>query len=246
MRIGFLQTGHITGDVAERFGDYPDIYGRLLAKADQNLDFRAFPVVDGVFPDAPDACDGWLITGSRHGVYEDLPWIDPLKDFLRDIRSARVSLIGVCFGHQIMAEAFGGAAGKSDKGWGCGAHRYTFVDAPSWMTGAEGEYASHAMHQDQVSRIPADAALLATSPFCEFAALTYGDPEAPEAISVQSHPEFDADLERVLIELRAGAGVPQVLADTALASLGGPVNNDDFARWFVDYLKLAAARRQAA
>lgn len=246
MRIGILQTGRIVGDIAERFGDYPEIYTKLLRTADPELETVAYPVVDGEFPASPTECDGWLVTGSKHGVYEDLPWIGPLKSFLRDVRAAGAPLVGICFGHQIMAEAFGGVAEKSDKGWGCGAHEYSVAHAPSWMENAPGEFFSHAMHQDQVTSIPEDATLLAASPFCEFAALTYGDPETPEAISVQCHPEFGEDIARALVDLRAGTSLSREVSDAAYRSFGLPVNNAEMARWFINYYRSAAARREAA
>lgn len=246
MQIGILRAGRILGETAERFGDYPEIYARLLNSADPALTFRSFAVLDGEFPASAEDCDGWLVTGSKYGVYEDLPWIEPLKAFLRDIRSSNAPLIGVCFGHQIMAEAFGGAAGKSEKGWGCGAHEYAFVDPPPWMAESGRTFYSHAMHQDQVTAAPADASLIATSPFCEIAALVYGAREAPDAISVQSHPEFDAAFAKALVDLRAGTSLPKEVSDAAYRSIGTPVNNADMARWFVTFLRQAEARRRAA
>ncbi len=246
MRIGILQAGRILGETAERFGDYPEIYARLLTSADETLTFHTYAVLDGVFPDSAEDCDGWLVTGSRHGVYDDLPWIDPLKALLREIRAAKIPLIGICFGHQIMAEAFGGAAGKSSKGWGCGAHEYAFVDPPAWMEETDAAFFSHAMHQDQVTAPPPDASRIATSPFCENAALVYGPREAPDAISVQSHPEFDAEFARALVELRAGTSLPKDVSDAAFRSFGRPVNNAEMARWFVTFLRQAADRRKAA
>src|SRR5699024_3696885 len=126
------------------------------------------------------------ITGSRHGVYDKLPWIEGLKDFLRRARAAPVPIIGICFGHQIMAEAFGGRAEKSAKGWGIGVQEYAVhAGAPGWMAGAPARVTLHALHQDQVTAIPSDAVCLASSPFCEFAMLAYGDRDVPDAISIQ-------------------------------------------------------------
>mgnify|MGYP003342669884 CR=1 FL=1 len=60
-----------------------------LAPAGPELSFRAYAVEDGVLPESPGECDAWLVTGSRHGVYDDLPWIEPLKQFLRAARAAQ-------------------------------------------------------------------------------------------------------------------------------------------------------------
>ena len=120
MRLGILQTGKVNEALVGRFGEYPDMFARLYRAADPTVEPRSYAVVDGQLPGTPAECDAWLITGSRHGVYDGLPWIEPLKAFLRRARADGVPIIGVCFGHQIMAEAFGGRAEKSSKGWGVG------------------------------------------------------------------------------------------------------------------------------
>lgn len=246
MRVGIIETGKVNEALRARHGDYPAMFEALLGRAEPTLGFRAFHAVDGEVPGDARACDAWLITGSRHGVYDGLPWIAPLKAFLRAARQAGRPVIGVCFGHQILAEALGGRAVKSEKGWGIGVHEYEVLRRPCWMEGAPGRIAMHALHQDQVVEIPADATLLATSPFCEHAMLAYGDPEAPDAISVQPHPEFDAAFMRELVALRSGDLFPREQGEAALGELGRPVDAEEMARWFADYLRVSAARRVAA
>ena len=102
MLIGILQTGQAPDVLIEKSGDYPDMFERLLAG--YGFAFRSFRVVDGEFPADVQACDGWLITGSRHGAYEDHAWIPPLEAFIRDAYAAHVPLVGICFGHQIIAQ----------------------------------------------------------------------------------------------------------------------------------------------
>ncbi|MCE2987680.1 MAG: type 1 glutamine amidotransferase, partial [Phenylobacterium sp.] len=121
MKIAILETGAPPGDLAVRFGDYPDMFRRLLLEEGDQAE--TFDVAAGRLPADPSAFDACLVTGSSAGVYELLPWIDPLKAFLNGA-SGRTALVGVCFGHQVMAEAFGGRVIKSPKGWGVGLHRY--------------------------------------------------------------------------------------------------------------------------
>lgn len=246
MRLGILETGRVPDEMAAEHGAFPEMFGALFHPADPAIEIVPFAVVDEEIPGNPELCDAWLITGSKHGVYDDLPWIEPLKAFLRAARAAGVPMIGICFGHQIMAEAFGGRAEKSAKGWGCGVHGYQLQHRPGWMADAGAEFAMHAMHQDQVTAIPEDATVLATSPFCTHAMLTYGDPDRPDAISIQPHPEFAMPFARDLVATRRGDVIAEGLADTALASFGENVANQAFARWALAYLRTALAGRAAA
>jgi GMP synthase-like glutamine amidotransferase len=157
MLIGILETGRVNETLIPRYGEYAPMFEAWLRRADPGFAYRAYATLDGEIPASPAECDAWLVTGSKHGVYDDLPWIDPLKAFLRASRAAGQPIIGVCFGHQILAEALGGQAMKSAKGWGAGAHEYDVVRRPAWMAGAPDSFAIHAMHQDQVTAIPEDA-----------------------------------------------------------------------------------------
>lgn len=246
MRLGILQTGKVNEALVGRFGEYPDMFARLYRAADPSIEARSYAVVDGELPAAPGECDTWLITGSRHGVYDGLPWIEPLKAFLRRARAAGVPIIGICFGHQIMAEAFGGHAEKSAMGWGVGVQKYALAQPPGWMADAPSSVPVHVLHQDQVTAVPADATCIASSPFCEYAMLTYGDPQAPEAISIQSHPEFDETFMRALIERIGGDRIPREAAEAALASLGATVTGPEFVGWSLAWLRALHVNRATA
>jgi len=228
MLIGILQTGHAPDALRPLHGDYPDLFERLLAGRD--LTFRTWAVVDGEFPDGPRDAEGWLITGSRHGAYDGLPWIARLEGLIREIVAARVPrvpLVGVCFGHQIIAQALGGRVEKFPGGWTVGRTEYDF----------DGEtVALNAWHQDQVVERPEGARVAATSPFCAIAALVYGDGERPFAFTVQAHPEFSRPFIADMIERRGRGIVPDPLLDAASARTSQEIDAaamaDRIARFF--------------
>jgi len=222
MKIGILQTGHAPEPLEKKFGDYDAMFRTLL---DGNgFEFVTYAVVDGEFPDGPDDADGWLITGSRHGAYEDHPWIPPLEELIRQIQAAGKPLIGVCFGHQIIAQALGGEVEKFKGGWAIGRTEYDY----------DGETVSlNAWHQDQVTQRPESARLLGTNPFCENAMLAYGD----TIWTVQAHPEYSNDFIHGLMETRGKGVVPDALMKDAKTRETAPDDNERIGRLMADFLK---------
>lgn len=221
MKIGILQTGHAPDEVRDELGDVNTFFMRLLDG--QGFTFATYEVVDGAFPSGPADCDGWLITGSKHGAYEDLPWIPPLEELIRDIYSAARPLVGICFGHQIIAQALGGVVEKFDGGWAVGRQTY------DWLGD---EIALNAWHQDQVVQAPKAAKQLASNDFCENAALVYDN----RILTMQAHPEFGDAMIGGLIGARAGT-VPPPLIDTAKSNLGKPNDNARMAAQIATFFK---------
>jgi len=233
MKIGILEAGLLRDELTGRFDPYPVMFERFLGKAGRDLEFAAFSVVRGQMPASIYDCDGWLISGSRYGVYDQLEWMFPLQDFIRELAQARVPLIGVCFGHQIIAEALGGKVVKSDKGWGVGVQRYSVDQAPSWMREQASSIGLYAYHQDQVVTCPESATVFSSSEFCPFAGLSYGE----SIISVQAHPEFEEAYARALLELFGGSMIPGEVAQAALAEMdaGAKADTQLLADWFAEF-----------
>jgi len=226
MKIGILVTGHVPGDLEQKHGAYADMFARLLGG--HGFTFEAFHVVDGEFPSDIHACDGWLITGSRHGAYDPLPWIAPLEEFIRKAYEAGVPLAGICFGHQIMAQALGGKVEKYRGGWGVGRSTYRTADGETVEL--------HAMHQDQVTVKPPEAEIIASSEFCENAGFAYKG----NAISFQPHPEFSAEFMRDLIDMRAGKVFDEDEAARAIAGLKGTDDSGRIAVQLATFFKQSA------
>jgi len=226
MLIGILETGHAPADLRARSGSYPDMFRQLLAP--HGFDFRSWTVVDMAFPDSVHDADGWLITGSRHGAYEDLPFVAPLEAFIRKAYAAGVPLVGICFGHQIIAQALGGRVEKVSRGWAVGPQTYQLDDTTLTL---------NAWHQDQVTKAPDGAEVIARNDFCPIAGLRYGD----RAWSVQPHPEFDDDFLRGLIETRGPGLVPDRQLAEAAQRLGTPTDAPDIARRIAEFFRLPRA-----
>lgn len=204
MRIGILKCGQSPDIIRAEHGDYDEMFENLLA--DRGLDFDRYHVEAMQFPADVHDADGWIVTGSRHGVYEDHDFIPPLMDFIRRAHDAGVPMVGICFGHQIIAQALGGRVEKYVGGWAVGAQDYDFSGQTVTM---------NAWHQDQVTKVPPGAEVVAGNDFCRNAALIYGD----RAFTVQAHPEFRDAFIDGLIEHRGGA-VPQPLIEAAQARRG--------------------------
>jgi GMP synthase (glutamine-hydrolysing) len=227
MHIGILQTGHVPDEVAARDGTYSELFARLFAHRD--FTFTTWSVVDMEFPADPGEAEGWLVTGSRHGAYEDHPWIAPLEDLIRAIRDAGKPLVGICFGHQIIAQALGGRVEKFAGGWAVGRKTYQIGGR---------EVALNAWHQDQVVELPPGAQVLGGNDFTCNAVLAMGD----HILTVQPHPEFPASVVEMLAEHRA-ATVPAPLVEAARANLPLPTENRLIADWLADVLEGAPATR---
>lgn len=224
MKLAILETGRPPGTLADEFGDYPAMFEAMLGPG---FEIEAFDVQAGELPD-PNAHDEVLITGSPAGVYDPLPWIEPLLEFIRAAKDSR--MVGVCFGHQAMAQALGGRVEKSDKGWAAGLHRYDVVRQEPWMDGAN-SIADPASHQDQVVVQPPQTEVTAASDFTPYAGLAWTD---RPAISFQFHPEFSPAFAKALIEKRYDV-VPDPVA--AIASLDAPNDSARVGGWIRRFLE---------
>jgi len=217
MKIGILETGLLNEAFVDQFDPYPVMFASLIDRAKQDIEYRTYSVVRGEMPESIDDCDGWLITGSRFGAYEKLDWMVALEAFIRELHRGAMPLVGICFGHQIIAQALGGEVVKSNRGWGIGLHYYRIDEARDWMGEVPDQVGIYAFHQDQVVKLPPQASVFSSSDFCPYAGLSYGD----SIISIQAHPEFEEAYELALIDTFGGNKVPQADANKALEIMQG-------------------------
>ncbi len=229
MKIGILETGRPPDELQPQYGRYPDAFERLLI--DQGFEFARWAALEGEIPDSVHQADGWLITGSKFGAYEDHPWIAPLETFLREAYAAAVPIVGICFGHQILAQALGGTVEKYHGGWSVGRVEYQLdiSDQPVPL---------YAWHQDQVTTLPADATVVGSTDFCRYAALRYGD----RALTVQPHPEFTADFIDNLIDIRKNVLPEHIVSDARASLTEGQTQSPLIASWIGEFFRQSSNR----
>jgi GMP synthase-like glutamine amidotransferase len=232
MKLSILQTGDVPEPLRHRFGPYATMFQRMFDAAGAGLSYEVVPVSDGAPLPDPDRVEAVLITGSPAGVYDDLPWLDPLRDFIRAAHGRRTPMLGICFGHQIMADALGGVVRKSEKGWGLGRHSYEVMARPAFMQTAPAGLAVSCSHQDQVVTAPEHAQTMLASAFTPHAGLAYRN---GAAVSLQAHPEFTDEYALALAEMRQGTAPDDVVA-AARASFATPSDSREVANYLSSFL----------
>ena len=213
------------------------MFMQLLGQDGMNFEFQVFRVLDQEFPDSVHACDGWLITGSKFAAYGPEPWIPALKVFIQGIVAADLPLVGICFGHQIIAEALGGRVEKSEKGWGLGFDTYR-LDRELAASQPE-QITLNIFHQDQVIDLPAGARVYASSDFCENAGMFIGD----RIMTIQGHPEIKVDYNRHLLAARRDTVGPPKRVDQAMEELEQGEQTTDsecFGQWMGQFFNDSA------
>lgn len=233
LRIGLLQCGNVEPTLQPTFGDYPVLYADLLAGHD--LDLVTYDVQHDGPPTDPHACDGWLISGSAHSAYDPLAWIAPTETFVREVVEHEIALIGICFGHQLLAQAMGGTVERCSTGWGVGAHDYHLVGearTPGWPSTSPIRLI--ASHQDQVTALPDGADVIVRTDHCPIAGYLLGS----RALALQPHPEFTADLSQDLTGVRRHR-IGDRDTDAALASLDQPIDSTVVAAWMAAFWQSA-------
>lgn len=236
MKLTIVETGLVPAPIRASFVDYPGMFRALVRASDPAMDFETVSVIKGETLPDPASLEAILITGSPAGVYDDDPWIGPLMDFARAAAAAAVPQVGICFGHQLLAEALGGKVIKSPKGWGVGRHTYDVQACPGLVAKNCPKTISVAVsHQDQVVTPPPGAEVIARSDFTPYAGLHYAN---GSAISFQCHPEFDDTYSAALYTAREDRLGPA--AAQAVASLAAPGDNALVGEWIADFLKSRA------
>ena len=233
MKLGILQCDDVAPQLMDEFENYPEMFKTAFSDVDPTLDYQTYAVHRGELPATTDACDAYLITGSKMGVYEPHDWIPRLENFIRQLYQENRRLVGICFGHQVMSQALGGLVAKSDKGWGVGLSFNQVTVHKPWMQPASDRIDLVVSHQDQVLELPEQTEVLASSQFCPNYLLQYGGC----FLSVQGHPEFSKEYSTAIMNMRRGKEMPENRVREGLISLKGDNQGRLMVQWLINFLK---------
>ncbi|GIC76908.1 GMP synthase [Moritella sp. F3] len=215
MKLGILQCDDVRASLHADFGHYAAMFEALFQQVDSALELHFYRVIDGQFPQHVDECDAYICSGSKWGVNDDDLWIRQLEDFTRELYDAQKGLIGICFGHQMIAKALGGKVEKSLRGWGVGiAHADVLVEQ-AWMQPQQASIALVVCHQDQVCQLPDNARVLMSNTFCPYSMFQVGEC----FLGLQGHPEFTTQYSAALMAQRRDI-IPTETFNIAMDSLG--------------------------
>ncbi|GGG51278.1 hypothetical protein GCM10011403_05550 [Pseudohongiella nitratireducens] len=237
-KLAILDTDILYDSLRPRYQCYGKMFSNLLAEAGLNWEIETFSVIEGEYPAELDSFDAFLITGSKFDSFADTPWIVELREYVRRLYKSRMPMVGICFGHQVLAHALGGVAGRSDAGWGLGVMQYQIKAELPFLDSIE-DVALIASHQDQVLSLPPGAEILLTNDFCAHA----GFHIPRNVLAVQGHPEFTVEYARDLLSVREDSLPPSDVeaARETLSKL--PAEGLRVAAWIKAFIEDAVASR---
>ena len=232
MKIGILQCDSVVDEYQAEFGNYPQMFTDLFKQIDPSIETQTYNVEFGEYPKTPEECDAYITTGSKASVYEDLPWLTEFQAYIRLLYDKNIKLIGICFGHQLIADAFEGKTEKSNKGWGVGVSVNNIIAKQAWMNPPLEKLHIIVSHQDQVMRLPKGAELLATSEFCP----NYMYQINNQILSIQGHPEFSKQYSETLMRYRK-LKIKEDTFKTGINSLTLDTHEKIFTQWMLNFFK---------
>jgi GMP synthase-like glutamine amidotransferase len=238
MKIGIINCDQVEPELAAQFGQYPDMFISCLKAHHPHLSFCVFDALSQSLPSSLDECDGYLITGSRHGAYEPLEWITHLKKWIIVAAQSQTPLVGICFGHQVICQALGGDVRMSAKGWGLGVSSNQVVAPAPWFTPSLSSNTLKLLvsHQDQVQACPHGTHLLVSSDFCPNFMLSIGS----HIFTIQGHPEFIPAYSKALIEKKRSQ-LKDCDYQKALTSLNENNDSKTVLQWIGQFFNMASA-----
>ena len=232
MHVAILQCDTVAEEFVQEFGQYSQMVKQLINLTQANNTFNVYDCQAGELPDPDAQYDLYITTGSKAGVYDDEPWITDLIEYVAQLHQNKRCLVGICFGHQVIATALKGNVEKSQKGWGVGVSVNQLIQHEPWMSPDLNELNLIVSHQDQVTRLPENAKVIASSNFCPYFMVQWSD----HAFSVQGHPEWQPSYSHKLMEKRRGI-IPDETITNGIISLSINPDNAVFSQWIHQFVK---------
>ncbi len=232
MKVAILQCDNVLDKFQKDFGNYPQMITDLLSSVEDELEIETFDVQKGKYPDNIDEWNLFITTGSKASVNDNEIWIKDLIEFTKLLDKSKKKLIGICFGHQLIALARGGTVVNDSEGWGIGISSNQILIQPDWMVNRPDELNLIVSHQDQIHLLPKGGKVIAESRFCPFFMIQWGE----HMLSVQGHPEWNRSYSKALINDRRKI-IPQSRIEQGLASLDKKPDNQQFAKWIIHFAK---------
>ena len=236
MKIGVLQADTVLEEFQADHGNYPAMFEHMLKLAgervlDSTIEVAHYNIMKSQFPAKLDECDAYIITGSKKSVYDDEPWIHEFRKFIVELNAAKKIVIGICFGHQLIADALDGKTEPAEVGWGVGIHQSTVINKKGFMNPPLDSFSVIVSHQDQVSELPSGAERIAASEFCPNSMFQIGQ----HILTFQGHPEFTKDYSQALLELRKEI-IGDSVYERGLASLKLELHREILAQWIIRFI----------
>ncbi len=241
MNLTILLAGETPAPMRKTFAPYQELFVSMFSATAKPFTFDTVDILAGEQIPSPGTLEAVVITGSSASVYDNKEWLEPLRRFIRSAHKINLAMLGVCFGHQIIADALGGTVDKSEKGWGLGTHLYQVTGANPCVKNLPARLAVPASHQDQVIVRPKGSEVFLRSSFTPNAGLVYAN---ATTLSVQPHPEFSAAYAAGLCRVRRHNPLSDNQVEAAIESLNQPLDNGVVARMLADFLLAAAPFRK--
>jgi GMP synthase (glutamine-hydrolysing) len=210
----------------------PEKFAQLFRSIGAAVELSTYEAAEGELPESVEACDVFLITGSPQSVYDDEPWIAGLERFIQHCYAQRRRLVGVCFGHQLIAQALGGQVVKSAAGWVLGLHEVSLHRQKLWLSPEQSRCSLYFINEDQVVTMPPRAELIGGNELCPYTIFAIDK----QVLCIQAHPEQPERFLRLVTDY-LGPRVSPETRHTALASLdNGMPDGELVGGWMLKFI----------
>ena len=233
LTIGILLTDHVLDDLKPKHGDQDDFYSKIFGEVDTNIKLKIYDVTLNDYPADMDECDGYLITGSKLSVYDEVKWIRDLEHYIRSLNEHKKFLLGVCFGHQLIAKALGGEVSKAEIGWVTGLQSYTFRNNFPWLKDLNQDVKLIHSHQDQITKLPDQATLVASNENVPIAMYFIDN----HIMSIQGHPEFTNEYAYDVVCKRRDIIGEELFKRTEESLLNEASSYLEVTNWWIEFFK---------